>query len=742
MKQIKTILVTLAVLAAMNNADAQTLIHYWNFNDNSSVPALLTPTVSEVAGSSISHIEGGSSAIDNAGGTGQDFNINNFNARNGDTSGTHLRFNNPIGGELEFALPTNGHTNIVVSFATRRSGSGAGTQYWSYTVDGTNYVLFDSIFPSPAGPELKSLNFTSIAEVADNADFKLRVSFAQGEGGIVGNNRFDNFTVDGYATEELIHYWNFNDISSYENHITPSFTLGGAQLDTLQFAGGSSLLVYDGGTNADLNLNLNGRHGDTAGTHLRFNNPVYGALIFTLPTTGKENIVAKYASVRSGSGAHQQFVEYTTDGLNYMLYDTMFPETGTNQQLFEVDLRNVAAVNNNPDFKIKITFGQGGGGLAGNNRIDNFTLESIAPDLTGAVTGVSVSPSEILLEVGDDQTLVATVSPADAIDPSLGWSTSDAAIATVDGNGTVTAVGAGTAFIRVTTNDGGFMDSSSVIVVSPPSQDLIYYWHFNTFNPPNDVTEIDADFSLLPGVTGKFTYTLTPDESINNERDIDGYSPGSLLNSQMGEGAGRAARVRNPSVNRSLVFDLPTTGISNLLFSYTIQRSNNGMLTNTVEYSTDGVNFISTGLEDNVQDVADFEVWQIHSYDLASIAAANDNPDFKIRITWTDANASNNSGNNRYDNITLIGDASDVSVAELQKANPVTVYPNPSNGVLMIGTHGNQAVQYVAVIDVNGRVVLESTESTLNLTSLNSGIYFVMTVLDGVTYSNKIVVNQ
>jgi hypothetical protein len=180
--------------------------------------------------------------------------------------------------------------------------------------------------------------------------------------------------------QNLLHHWNFNDITSYANHIAPSSTIGGAQLDTLMFAGGASLLDFANGTNADLSQNLNARNSDASGTHLRFNNPIFGALIFSLPTTGYKNIEVKYASVRSGSGAYLQFVHYTTDGTNYTLYDTMRPNTSTGQQIFTVDLKSVPAVNNNPNFKIKITFGQGGGGTAGNNRFDNFTVDgSIIP---------------------------------------------------------------------------------------------------------------------------------------------------------------------------------------------------------------------------------------------------------------------------------------------------------------------------------------------------------------------------
>ncbi len=173
-----------------------TLVHYWSFNDNSSQTNLLTPSTSIITGASITHIAGGISSIDVAGGTGQNFNADNLNARNGDASGSHLRFNDPIGGELVFALPTTGYKDVVVKFATRRSGSGAGTQNWFYTTDGTNYTSFGTVTPIDGNPVLETLDFTSIAAANNNPDFKLKVSFAQGSGGTVGNNRFDNFTLD------------------------------------------------------------------------------------------------------------------------------------------------------------------------------------------------------------------------------------------------------------------------------------------------------------------------------------------------------------------------------------------------------------------------------------------------------------------------------------------------------------------------------------------------------------------
>ncbi|REC49546.1 choice-of-anchor I family protein [Chryseobacterium pennipullorum] len=173
----------------------QTLIHYWNFNNNTSAASITTPSSTLVNGSLLP-VAGGTSLIDFAGGTGQNFNLDNLNARNGDLPGTHLRFNNPIGGALQFNLPTTGYNNVMVKFSTRRSGQGAGTQLWSYSTDGVTFTPYQSVMPQDANPQLVSFDFSAVSGVSDNPNFKLKVEFSATGGGTGGNNRFDNFTVD------------------------------------------------------------------------------------------------------------------------------------------------------------------------------------------------------------------------------------------------------------------------------------------------------------------------------------------------------------------------------------------------------------------------------------------------------------------------------------------------------------------------------------------------------------------
>ena len=81
------------------------------------------------------------------------------------------------------------------------------------------------------------------------------------------------------------------------------------------------------------------------------------------------------------------------------------------------------------------------------------------------VTGVTLNKSSTSIEQGSAETLTATVSPSNATDQTVSWTTNNSSVATVSG-GVVTAVSAGTAIITVTTNDGGFTDTCTVTVTA------------------------------------------------------------------------------------------------------------------------------------------------------------------------------------------------------------------------------------------------------------------------------------
>lgn len=281
---IKNYLLKGSVIAAFffqSGLFGQTLIHYWNFNDNTSASSITTPSSTLVNGS-LTPVAGGTSIIDFAGGTGQNFNLENLNARNGDAWGTHLRFNNPIGGALQFNLPTTGYNNVIVKFTTRRSAQGAGTQTWSYTTDGTTFISYQTVNPQDGNPQLITFDFSTIAGASNNPNFKLKVEFSATGGGTGGNNRFDNFTVDASpvggidTTPPTTTYLPANNTNNASTTVNPTISFN----ENVRLTDNSAINDSNAQSLVDFRL------GDATGTQVPFTTAFSNNIITIIPTTG------------------------------------------------------------------------------------------------------------------------------------------------------------------------------------------------------------------------------------------------------------------------------------------------------------------------------------------------------------------------------------------------------------------------------------------------------------------------
>jgi len=136
-----------------------------------------------------------------------------------------------------------------------------------------------------------------------------------------------------------------------------------------------------------------------------------------------------------------------------------------------------------------------------------------------SVTGVSLNKSSINLTEGSSESLTATVSPDNATNKAVSWKSSDAAVATVDGSGKVTAVKAGSATITVTSSDGSKTATCSVTVAASTV-------------PVTGVTIDKTEISIVEGESQKLSATVAPDNatdkkvtwtsSDNNVATVDG----------------------------------------------------------------------------------------------------------------------------------------------------------------------------------------------------------------------------
>jgi uncharacterized protein YjdB len=80
------------------------------------------------------------------------------------------------------------------------------------------------------------------------------------------------------------------------------------------------------------------------------------------------------------------------------------------------------------------------------------------------VTGVTLNKTSASLLLGGTETLTPTITPSDATNRNVTWDSSNTSVATVTAGGVVTAVGAGTATVTVTTANGGKTADCTVTV--------------------------------------------------------------------------------------------------------------------------------------------------------------------------------------------------------------------------------------------------------------------------------------
>ena len=120
------------------------------------------------------------------------------------------------------------------------------------------------------------------------------------------------------------------------------------------------------------------------------------------------------------------------------------------------------------------------------------------------VTEVTLDRTELTLTEGETETLTATVRPDNADNRKVTWSSDKTEVATVDGDGRVTAVKAGEAVVTVTTEDGGKTATCKVTVRAKAVS-------------VTEVTLDRAELTLTEGEAETLTATVKPDNADNRK---------------------------------------------------------------------------------------------------------------------------------------------------------------------------------------------------------------------------------
>lgn len=135
-----------------------------------------------------------------------------------------------------------------------------------------------------------------------------------------------------------------------------------------------------------------------------------------------------------------------------------------------------------------------------------YTTASVAPAVI-AVTGVKLDKTTLTLNAGKSAQLTATVSPSNATNKSVTWSSNNSNVSVSGGK--VTAKTAGSAIVTVTTADGGYTAQCNVTVNASTevghteleSLRLDGNCYFDTEIIPNQNTNTKAKWNLQSGTT-------------------------------------------------------------------------------------------------------------------------------------------------------------------------------------------------------------------------------------------------
>lgn len=180
------------------------------------------------------------------------------------------------------------------------------------------------------------------------------------------------------------------------------------------------------------------------------------AYAISVPKAGTYKVSYRVASLNGGGALNLQ-----KDAGATTLGSISVPTTGGWQKWITIS-HNVTLPAGNYDLGVAIATG----GF-------NLNWIEIGGEPIVPITSVSLSPNPASVNAGSNVQLIPAIAPSNASNKALDWFTSDATIATVDANGIVSGLKAGSVTISAKTKDGSNITATSTVTVSAISSILI-----------------------------------------------------------------------------------------------------------------------------------------------------------------------------------------------------------------------------------------------------------------------------
>lgn len=206
----------------------------------------------------------------------------------------------------------------------------------------------------------------------------------------------------------------------------------------------------------------------------------------------------------------QKSIKFTFVGTKIRIIQYKNPWTGLcNIKIDNVDYGTINSICNSSIFQI-LTF-EATGLTSGTHSVEmyggttnTFNLDAIDIDSNGYIvdpsvvlsTGIALNKTVDSLTVGQTDTLTATVTPDNATNKTVTWKSSNPSIASVDSNGVITGIAAGSTVITATTTDGSNLSVSCTVNVTEANRAILTVYLINGSEKEYDLSASELNAFL------------------------------------------------------------------------------------------------------------------------------------------------------------------------------------------------------------------------------------------------------
>jgi hypothetical protein len=451
---------------------------------------------------------------------------------------------------------------------------------------------------------------------------------------------------------------------------------------------------------------------------------------FRFSTVGYESITASYLHNNSATGGKYWRVQYTLDGATWVDHQVLVNNT-TAWRYFDVDFGGIAGADNNPNFGFRIVAewestatGKGTAGYVANTGTSYNTGGTFWMDIV-TVSGNPIDASNTRPTISTIATQETTPGVATTAIPFTVWDAQDSAGAlfvewsTVGadlvqdvvlggsgGNRTITVIptatpGTATITLKVTDSGGKYAITSFPLNIRPTiPAGAIAYWDFNSSEQDSDpatgtlVSRIGSGTSKI--VTAAFAFMGS----------ASGLDPWTVDNSCIRMNGFPAATVGNKTAG--IEFRFSTVGYENVSFTYDHNNGNTGSRYWRAQYTADGVNWL-----DHVVITNAAAGWFVYTVDFSGIRAADNNPNFGVRLVSEFESTATGTGEAAYVQ-------SQTSAASYTTSGTFWVDRATFNATPITG--GNTAPTIAVATSVTGRAAASSVAIPFTVADLETAV--------------------